>query len=59
MTYAFTYFDLATGYTNMETTKNWNMFWDYERRGEIRILRVDATTDNWEETCFTIFESER
>lgn len=57
MTYAFTYFDLATGYTNMETTKNWNMFWDYERNGEIRILRVEATTDDWE-TCFTLFESE-
>lgn len=57
MTYAFTYIDLATGYTNLETSSNWGMWWDYERNGEILILRVDGTTDNWEETCFTLFES--
>lgn len=58
MTYAFTYIDLATGDVNMETSANWNMWWDYERRGEIRILRIEGTTDDWEETCFVLFESE-
>jgi len=57
MKYAFTYIDLATGNTNLETSTNWGMWWDYERRGEIRILRVDQSCDNWE-TCVTVYEAE-
>lgn len=57
MKYAFTYIDLATGDRNLETSTNWGMWWDYERNGEIRILSVDMTTDDWE-TCFTVYEAE-
>lgn len=57
MKYAFTYIDIALNITNMETSTDWGMWWDYERNGEIRILRVDMTTDDWE-TCFTVYEAE-
>jgi len=57
MKYAFTYIDLATGYINSETSTNWGEWWDYERNGEIRILRIDQSCDNWE-TCVTVYEAE-
>lgn len=57
MKYSFTYIDLTTGDRNMEVSTDWGMWWDYERSGEIRILSVDMTTDDWE-TCFTVYEAE-
>ena len=55
MKYAFTYIDTATGDRNMEVSTDWGMWWDYDRKGEITILSVDMTTDDWE-TCVTVFD---
>lgn len=56
MAYGFTYIDLATGNVNMETSTHWDMWWDYERKGEIRILHVEQTIDDWE-SSFPVFDA--
>ena len=55
--FAFTYKDNFTHDINSEVNVDWSEFWDYERSGEITILSIDQSSDNWE-TCTTIYEAD-
>lgn len=59
MFYGFTYIDNYTGMCNTEngTERFWSEMWDAERAGEIKILFVDVTIDNWK-TSFEVFSNE-
>ena len=59
MKFAFEYTDTFQGYTALEISEasDWGMWWDYERNGEITILRIDMTTDDWETSCL-VYERE-
>ena len=58
MKYAIEYIDFF-GVKNHEVGGDylWSSCWDAERIGEIQILRVDGTTDNWE-TSFEVYTRE-
>ena len=58
---SYTYIDFW-GFKNTEVweasrTDLWADYWDAEQRGEIRILEIWGTHDDWE-TCYEIYTEE-
>lgn len=57
MKYSFEYYDCFHDWFCSENADAWawGSFWDAERSGEIVILHIEGTTDDWE-TSFEVYD---